>query len=100
MAKSLAYPSGEEGDNFIVQMISTYLRYAKRKGGGSAPCAPTPKETPSSPPLLTYTMSRSCDKDDLSADTPEWAWPEGAVGQPDILPYRLEEQVKSSVPDP
>ncbi len=45
-------------------------------------------------------MSRPCDEDDLSADTPEWAWPEGAVGQPDVLPYRLEEQVKTSVPDP
>jgi hypothetical protein len=39
-------------------------------------------------------MSRPCDEYDLSADTPEWAWPEGAVGQPDILPYRLEEQIK------
>jgi hypothetical protein len=27
MAKSLAYPSGEEGGNFLVQMISTCLHY-------------------------------------------------------------------------
>jgi hypothetical protein len=34
-----AYPSGEEGGNFFVQ-ISTCLRYTLRKGGGggSAPC--------------------------------------------------------------
>jgi hypothetical protein len=32
--KSLAYPSGEEGGKFLVQMISTCLRYVERKGGG------------------------------------------------------------------
>jgi hypothetical protein len=38
LAISLAYPSGEEGVNFLVQMISTCLRNNQR-GGGSAPCA-------------------------------------------------------------
>jgi hypothetical protein len=43
LAISLDYPSGEEGGNFLNQMISTCLRYAYRKGsgggggGGSAP---------------------------------------------------------------
>ncbi len=32
--KSLAYPSGEEGGKFHVQIISTCLRYVERKGGG------------------------------------------------------------------
>ncbi len=32
--KSLAYPSGEEGGKFLVQIISTCLRYVERKGGG------------------------------------------------------------------
>ncbi len=32
--KSLAYPSGEEGGKFLVQMISTCLRYTQRRGGG------------------------------------------------------------------
>ncbi len=32
--KSLAYPSGEEGGKFLVQMITTCLRYTQRKGGG------------------------------------------------------------------
>jgi hypothetical protein len=40
LATSLAYPSGEEGDNFLVLMISTCLRYTLRKRGrGSAHCA-------------------------------------------------------------
>jgi hypothetical protein len=30
-------PSGEEGVNFLVQMLSTCFRHAQRKGG-SAPC--------------------------------------------------------------
>jgi hypothetical protein len=34
LALSLVYPSGDEGGNFLVQMISTCLRYAYRKGGG------------------------------------------------------------------
>ncbi len=29
---------GRRGGNFLVQIISTCLRYAQRKGGGSAPC--------------------------------------------------------------
>ncbi len=33
LAVSLAYPSGEEEGNFLVQMISTCLRYAYRGGG-------------------------------------------------------------------
>ncbi len=32
--KSLAYPSGEEEGKFLVQIISTCLRYVERKGGG------------------------------------------------------------------
>jgi hypothetical protein len=38
--KSLAYPSGEEGGKFLVQMISTCLRYmhVEEGGRGSAPC--------------------------------------------------------------
>jgi hypothetical protein len=32
--KSLAYPSGEEGGKFVVQIISTCLRYTQRRGGG------------------------------------------------------------------
>ncbi len=45
MAVSLAYPSGNEGGNFILQMISTCLRYDQRNGGGrggsgSEPCGP------------------------------------------------------------
>jgi hypothetical protein len=35
LAKSLAYPSGEEGCNFLVQMIFTCLRYTLRTGEGS-----------------------------------------------------------------
>ncbi len=36
--KRLAHPSGEEGGgNFLVQMISTCLRCAERKGGGPHP---------------------------------------------------------------
>ncbi len=31
--KSLAYPSGEEGGKFFVQIISTCLRYTQRRGG-------------------------------------------------------------------
>ncbi len=31
--KSLAYPSEEEGGNFLFQMISSCLRYTQRKGG-------------------------------------------------------------------
>jgi hypothetical protein len=34
LAISLAYPSGEEGGVFLVQMIYTCLRCAYRKGGG------------------------------------------------------------------
>jgi hypothetical protein len=34
LAISLAYLSGEEGGNFLVQVISTCLRYKYRKGGG------------------------------------------------------------------
>jgi hypothetical protein len=36
LATLLAYPSGEEGGNFLLQIISTWLRYAKRGGGGGA----------------------------------------------------------------
>jgi hypothetical protein len=32
--KSLAYPSGEEGDKFLVQIISTCLCYVERRGEG------------------------------------------------------------------
>jgi hypothetical protein len=41
--KSLAYPSGEEGGKFLVQMISTYLCYihVEEGGRGSAPCGAT-----------------------------------------------------------
>jgi hypothetical protein len=31
----VAYPSGEEGGILLIQMISTCLRYAYRKGGGA-----------------------------------------------------------------
>ncbi len=44
--KSLAYPSGEEGGKFLVQMISTCLRYRGEEGGrGSAPCGKTPESS-------------------------------------------------------
>jgi hypothetical protein len=34
LAVSLAYPSGEKGGKFLVQMISTWLRNTTGKGGG------------------------------------------------------------------
>ncbi len=41
---ALAYPSGEEGGNFLVQMIFTCRRTMRRgKGRGSAPCGRAPK---------------------------------------------------------
>ncbi len=38
LAVSLAYPSGEDGGKFQVQMISTRLPSRRERGGGSAPC--------------------------------------------------------------
>ena len=38
MAISLAYPSGKEGGNLHVQMISTCLHGLRGRGRGSAPC--------------------------------------------------------------
>ncbi len=36
LAISLAYPSGEEGGNFLIQMISACLRYRGGRGDGSS----------------------------------------------------------------
>ncbi len=41
MAESLAYLCGEEGGNFLVQMIFTCLPSLRGRGGGSAPCGKT-----------------------------------------------------------
>jgi hypothetical protein len=38
LAISLAYTSGEEGDNFFDKMISTCLATRRERGEGSAPC--------------------------------------------------------------
>ncbi len=39
MAESLAYPSGEEGGNFLVQMISTCIPSLRGRGGVGALCS-------------------------------------------------------------
>ncbi len=36
-----SYPMGEEGGNFLVQMISTCLPSGRERGWGSAPCGMT-----------------------------------------------------------
>jgi hypothetical protein len=47
LAKSLAYPSGEEVGNFLFQMISYLSSLHVEEGGrGSAPCAPHPPSPP------------------------------------------------------
>jgi hypothetical protein len=43
------YPCGEEGGKFLVQIITTCLRYTKRKGGGD------PRRV-DLPPYLTYAV--------------------------------------------
>jgi hypothetical protein len=44
LAKSLTYPNGEEGVNFLVQTISTCLFSRRGRGEGTAPCGGTTEE--------------------------------------------------------